>query len=81
MKFWKNFVICMVAIVPCLLFSACNCSRPQVEVYKDLDGDGIISEWETIFEKTDVPNRIITSGNIVEISSFDELKSINEKTD
>lgn len=80
MKFWKNFVICMVAIVSCILFSACNCSRTKVEVSKDLDGDGIISEWETIFEKTDVPNRIITSGNIVEISSFDELKSINEKT-
>lgn len=78
MKFWKNLAVCSALALSCIAFNGCNCSRNHQEISVDLDGDGVISDWETIFDKVEAPNRIISVNNIKEISSFAELKAIND---
>lgn len=81
MKLWKKLAVCSVLALSSVAFSGCNCSRGMADVSVDLDGDGVVSDWEQIFEKIESSSRILTVSNIVEISSFDDLKAINEKTD
>ncbi len=81
MKLWKKLAVCSVLALSSVAFSGCNCSRGMKDVSVDLDGDGVISDWEQIFETIDSSSRILTVSNIIEISSFDDLKAINEKTD
>lgn len=78
MKFWKNLAVCSALALSCIAFNGCNCSRNHQEISVDLDGDGVVSDWETIFDKVESPNRIISVNNIKEISSFAELKAIND---
>lgn len=78
MKFWKNLAVCSALALSCIAFNGCNCSRNHQEMSVDLDGDGVVSDWETIFDKVELPNRIISVNNIKEISSFAELKAIND---
>ena len=78
MKFWKNLAVCSALALSCIAFNGCNCSRNHQEISVDLDGDGVVSDWETIFDKLESPNRIISVNNIKEISSFAELKAIND---
>lgn len=79
MKFWKTFFICLFLVITCITFNACSCSRAKPEVSIDLDGDGIISDWETIFENVGASDRIIPSTTqLTEISSLEDLKSIND---
>ncbi|MGN0961748.1 MAG: hypothetical protein ACI4PF_06110, partial [Christensenellales bacterium] len=80
MKFWKTMAICLILAFSCITFGACNCSKNKVEVSTDLDGDGVISDWETLYEKKDESSRIINVSNVIEISNFQELQAINEKT-
>ena len=70
MKFWKNLAVCSALALSCIAFNGCNCSRNHQEISVDLDGDGVVSDWETIFDKVESPNRIISVNNIKEISSF-----------
>lgn len=81
MKLWKKIAVCSTLALSCVAFSGCNCSGKKQEVAVDLDGDGIISDWEELFEKQDNSSRVLTVNNIIEISSFDELKAINDKID
>lgn len=81
MKFWKNLAICITLALSCFLFNGCNCSGRHIEVSKDLDGDGVISDWETVFESMAESNSSDRVGLVTEISSFDELKAINEHID
>lgn len=80
MKFWKTMAISLILAFSCITFDACNCSRNKVEVSTDLDSDGVISDWETLYEKQDDSSRIIPVSKVIEISNFEELQSINEKT-
>lgn len=80
MKFWKTMAICLILAFSCITFGACNCSRNKAEVSTDLDGDGVISDWETLYQKQGDSSRIIPVSKVVEISNFEELQAINEKT-
>ena len=78
MKFWKNLAVCSTLALSCIAFNGCNCSGYHPEVSVDLDNDGVISDWETIFDKMEESNRVIGVSNIVDISSFEQLKAIND---
>jgi len=78
-KFWKNLCVCSMAVVSSLSLWACGKPAPEVSV--DLDGDGSIAVWETIFEsKEDAIRDLNSSVTIVEISDLAGLKAINENT-
>jgi hypothetical protein len=58
------------------------CGKPAPEVSIDLDGDGAISAWETIFEVKEPSYRqLISSDMIVDIATLADLKAINDNTD
>ena len=80
MKLWKKIGICALALISCFGFSSCK-KGGQIDVSKDLDGDGVISEWETIYDPIGSSDRTLPSGNIKQISTFAELKALNEKTE
>lgn len=86
MKFWKKLAVCSTLALSCIAFNGCNCSGRTTEVSVDLDGDGIISDWETVFGATSDSlagsghSRVITVSNLVDIYDLNDLKSINEKT-
>ena len=77
-KFWKNLCVCSMAVV-----SACSlwaCGKQATEVSIDLDGDGAISAWETIFEAKQYSSRdLLNISNVVDIGNLADLKSINSK--
>lgn len=78
-KFWKNLCVCSMALVSSLSLWACGKSAPEVSV--DLDGDGQIAGWETIFQNADPSDREINSSAVIEeISDLAGLKAINNKT-
>lgn len=79
MKFWKKLAVGLTALVMCLTLTACG--KNDMDVSKDLDGDGVISEWETVFDKVGASSRVIQAKDIQMISSFSELKAINDRTD
>lgn len=76
-KIWKNvFVGAMIAGAMTGVAGCGKSANNNVSV--DLDGDGVISEWETVFESTATSERAIYK-TIKNIGSFDELKAINGK--
>ena len=77
-KIWKNFCIGALAVTSLVGFSGCGREKPPVSV--DLDSDGVISEWETLFESAKDSDRL-TIANVVEINSLSELKAINDSTE
>lgn len=78
-KFWKNLCVCSMAVVSSLSLWACGKPAPEVSV--DLDGDGVISAWETIFDSAnDSVRQIESSAEVVEISDLAGLKAINDNT-
>ena len=79
MKFWKKLAVGVSALCMCLALTACG--NNDIEISKDLDGNGVISEWETVFENTQSSNRVIQAKDIELISSFSALKAINDRTD
>lgn len=78
-KIWKKLCICLLVLVSSISFFACKKDNKDLSV--DLDGDGKISAWETLYENEDVSSREINDENVVEISSFDQLKAINQNDD
>ena len=68
-----------MAVVSSLSLWACGKPAPEVSV--DLDGDGVISAWETIFDSSNESSRQINaSAEVVEISDLAGLKAINDNT-
>lgn len=79
-KIWKNLCLCTLVLASAFC-TACSCGG-EVDVSKDLDGDGVISKWETIFESKETSTRDSNiEAEIIEISSFEELKAISETED
>ena len=79
-KIWKNLCACSLAVLCGVGFAGC---KDKEDKDRDLDGDGIISEWETRFQgdaKFELEDDIVL-GEVVRIGSVDDLKSINSKTD
>lgn len=77
-KFWKNMCVGALAVTSALGLSGCG--KDDANVSKDLDNDNVISEWETLFESMSPSDRVMTT-NIVEVSSLDDLKAINNDTE
>ena len=78
-KIWKNLCACSLAL-------ACSgglvaCGKDETPVSKDLDGDGAIASWETLFEDVEHSNIKTATGTITFISTADELLDINNHTE
>ena len=73
-NFWKK--ICLLAIIFVSMFGFAGCGDAGTEVSVDLDGDGKISSWETIFDAKALSERE-KLGTVVEIGSLSELKAID----
>lgn len=78
-KIWKNLCACSLAM-------ACTgglvaCGKDDTPVSKDLDGDGVISAWETLYE--DVEHKIgkVLPAQVTYISTADDLLNINNDTE
>ena len=73
-EFWKKLSLCFMVIAMSITFFACG-EKENVE-NKDLDGDGQIAVWETMFENASGSKREIV-GEVVEIKKLSDLKAIN----
>lgn len=76
-KFWKNMCLGAMALTSVVGFSGCGKDNDNVSV--DLDNDGVVSEWETVFGSAPSSNRA-TIANVVNISTLAELKAINDNS-
>ena len=78
-KIWKNLFACSLAIA--CSGAIAGCGGEEAPVSRDLDGDGQISTWETLYE--DMQHTIDKSitGEITFISTADELLDINNHVD
>ena len=81
-KIWKKLCACALTVACGINLSACG---KDDEVNKDLDGDGNVSVWETMFGTessfrvdSDATSTLI-QGDIVNISSADELIAIGSE--
>ena len=81
-KIWKNLCACSLALACGVGVAACGEDKDNKP--KDLDGDGIVSSWETFFDEssnTNTNNGHVIVGDIQEISNADQLLDINNNTD
>lgn len=79
-KFWKNLCVCSCALISSMSLWACGKPAPEVSI--DLDGDGAISAWETIFEVKEPSYRqLISSDMVVDVATLADLKAINNNTE
>ena len=78
-KIWKNLCACSLALACSGGLAACG--KEEVPVSRDLDGDGTIASWETLFEDVEHSNIKAATGNITFISTADELLDINNHTE
>lgn len=74
-KFWKK--ICLGVLVCASVFCVSACGKKEAQVSQDLDGDGQIAAWETLYEAKAESNRVISCEKVVEITSLDGLKAID----
>lgn len=72
-KIWKTMCACSLALACGTAIAGCG--KNDVAVSRDLDNDGIISSWETLFDRDTISASI--AGEITEISSAEELLDIN----
>lgn len=77
-KLWKNFCLGAVAVTSVMGLSGCG--KDKVATSVDLDNDGVVSEWETLFGSM-APSDRLTISNVVEINSLSDLKAINDSTE
>ena len=75
-NFWKKIFAGALLTTAVAGFSGCGKANDN---NVDLDGDGVISGWETVFEAAKVSDRIVNKVTVVNISNLAELKSINGK--
>lgn len=82
-KMWKN--LCVYSMVFACGVGLVGCGSDNVLTSKDLDGDGIISSWETVFDgnmsSTLMGDTGTAIGDIEYIGNAKELKNINNNTD
>lgn len=74
-KIWKN--VCLGALAVTSVMGLSGCGKEKNEVSVDLDNDGVVSEWETVFGNMGASDRL-TIANVVEINSLSDLKAIND---
>lgn len=74
---WKKILVGAVLTTTMVGFSGCKRGNNNYESV-DLDGDGVISEWETVFQPMNTSDRVVYK-TVKNIGSFDELKAINGK--
>ena len=77
-NFWKKIFAGAVLTTMVAGFSGCGKDKDN-NVSVDLDGDGVIAEWETVFGAADVSDRIVNKKTVVNIASLSDLKAINGK--
>ncbi len=78
-KIWKNLCACSLAL-------ACTgglvaCGEDKKTGPRDLDGDGVVSSWENLFEDMEHSVSSSLTGAITFISNADELLDINNHTE
>jgi hypothetical protein len=57
-----------------------GCGKDDTPTSVDLDNDGVISEWETLFENAPLSDRL-TIANVVDINNLAELKANNDSSE
>ncbi len=78
-KMWKYLCMSMVVLAMTTTFVGGACRPVATETSIDIDGDGIVSGWETLFEKSGLSLReVLRESEIIDISSVDQLKDIND---
>lgn len=74
---WKKLFVGALLTTAVAGFSGCKKDRDN-NISVDLDGDGVISEWETVFESKGTSDRLVYK-TIKNIESLSDLKAINGK--
>ncbi|MBQ7351497.1 MAG: hypothetical protein IJW59_01325 [Clostridia bacterium] len=78
-KIWKNLCACSLAVACGAGMTACGKEKSAVSV--DLDGDGVVSSWETLFDaSSNAQLKDVTPGEFVYITDAAGLLDINNKT-
>ncbi|MGN0961187.1 MAG: hypothetical protein ACI4PF_03190, partial [Christensenellales bacterium] len=77
-KIWKN--LCAYSMALACGVGLIGCKDDKTPVSKDLDGDGVISSWETIFDK-DNTETSTPIGELTYIRNASELLAINDNID
>lgn len=75
-KIWKN--LCVFSMALACGVGLVGCGDENTPVSKDLDGDGVISSWETLFEK-DSSTTSTLIGELTYIRSASDLLAINDR--
>lgn len=78
-KIWK--ILCACSLVLTCSGGLLACGKDETFVSKDLDGDGVISSWETLYEDMEHTSDKNIAGEIIFISNADELLEINKHVD
>ena len=78
-KIWKNLCACSLAIACSGAITACG--EDEVPVSRDLDGDGQVSTWETLYDDMQHSIDKTLVGEVTFISNADELLDINNHVD
>ena len=76
-KFWKNLCTYSLAVTCGVAVAGCG-ENNDGNISRDLDGDGAISSWETVFAAEGSSNRVIASNEIIAINSVNDLMAIND---
>ncbi len=78
-KIWKNLCACSLALACTGGLTACG--EEEKPVSTDLDNDGVISTWESLYEDAEHNIDKTILGEITYISNADELLDINNHVD
>ena len=78
-KIWKNLCACSLALACSAGLTACGDGDVPVSV--DLDGDGVVSSWETLFDNESHKISSSVVGEVVYIKTADQLLDINNNVD
>ena len=77
-NFWKKIFAGAMLTTMVAGFSGCK-DKTDNNISVDLDGDGTIAEWETVFEAAEASDRLVNKKTVVNIASLADLKAINGK--
>lgn len=75
-KFWKNLCACSLAVACGLSLAGCGKDKGG---NGDLDGDGVVSAWETMFESSEQPYyEFADKDGVTHIKSAEDLLAISK---